>query len=58
MTRKICFFVARAFGVRPRRIVSASVVASNFVWWTQNSDPAATVRPHAVPSRRSATQRR
>jgi hypothetical protein len=28
-TRNICFFVTRAFGVCPRRIVSASIVASN-----------------------------
>lgn len=27
------------------------------MWWTQNSDPAATVLPHGLPSRRSAAQR-
>jgi hypothetical protein len=40
-TRSICFFVTRGFGVRPHRIAYASIVASNFVWCTQNSDPAA-----------------
>jgi len=57
MMRSVCPFVTRPLGVRPCRIVSGSVVASSLVWWTQKSDPAASVRAHASPLRRRAAQR-
>src|SRR6478735_2322667 len=53
-----CLLLERFFGVRPCFIVSASTLASSCMWWTQNSEPSATVRSQGWPSRSRAAQRR